>query len=195
MTHRKTLLALSALLLAAAPAVATASNVVPYTRMAASELAPDGYAHHAVLRIDQDFHPNDDYEIAIDAWVADDKPDSLTAVRMWWLDTSDADARSPFGRGVRRHIDIDYDQTDEGWDIRIKQGRRKAYVFAVELTDGKAVASATVKADGQVIEDCKVKRSRLVAKKVLGIPTGLKRINVTCTDAEGTQHKGSVMTR
>lgn len=194
MNHRKTLLALSALVLATAPTVAAASSVVPYTRMAASELAPDGYDHHAVLRIDQDFHPNDDYEIAIDAWVSDASPDSLAAVRMWWLDTSDADARSPFGKGVRRHIDIDYDQTDDGWDIRIKQGR-KAYVFAVELEDGKAHASAKVRAKGQVIEDCKVERSRLVAKKILGIPTGLKRIDVTCSDAEGQRHRGSVLSR
>ena len=66
MTTRKPLLALSALVLAAAPAVVSAASVVPYTRMAAADLAPDGYAHHAVLRIDQDFHPNDDYEIAIE---------------------------------------------------------------------------------------------------------------------------------
>lgn len=193
MNSRKTLLALSALLLAAAPAVVSASSVVPYTRMAAADLAPDGYAHHPVLRIDQDFHPNDDYEISIDAWVADGSPDDLAAVRMWWLDTSDADARSPFGKGVRRHIDIDYKERDAGWDIQIKQGRKK-YVFAVDLNDGKAVASANVRAKGELIEDCNVSRSRLVAKKVLGIPTGLRRIDVTCTDADGNEHRGSVVT-
>jgi len=197
MTTRKTLLALSALVLAAAsaPAVVSASSVVPYTRMAAADLAPDGYAHHKVLRIDQDFHPNDDYEIAIDAWVADGSPDALAAVRMWWMDTADADARSPFGKGVRRHIDIDYDQRDAGWDIRIKQGRKKAYVFAVDLEDGKAVASADVRTKGGLVEDCQVTRSRLVAKKVLGIPTGLRRIDVACTDADGNEHRGSVASR
>lgn len=194
MTLRKPLLALSALVLAAAPAVVSASSVVPYTRMAAADLSPEGYEHHPVLRIDQDFHPDEDYEIAIDAWVADADPDALAAVRMWWLDTSDADARSPFGKGVRRHIDIDYDQRDAGWDIRIKQGR-KAYVFAVDLEDGKAVASTAVREKGETIEDCKVSRSRLVAKKVVGIPTGLRRIDVTCTDADGNEHQGSVVTR
>ena len=194
MTTRKTLLAFSALVLAAAPAVVNASGVVPYHRMAADELAPSGYAHHPVLRIDQDFHPNEKYEIAIDAWVSEGSPDSLAAVRMWWLDTSDADARSPFGKGVRRHIDIDYKERGAGWDIRIKQGR-KAYVFAVDLEDGKPAATATVKTKAGVIDECALTGSRLVAKKVLGIPTGLKRIDVTCVDEEGTKHRGSVITR
>ncbi len=195
MTTRKTLLALSALVLAAAPAVVNASGVVPYHRMAAADLAPAGYEHHPVLRIDQDFHPNDKYEIAIDAWVSEGDPDSLAAVRMWWLDTSDANARSPFGKGVRRHIDIDYKERDAGWDIRIKQGRKKAYVFAVDLEDGKTTATASVKTKEGVIDECELTGSRLVAKKVLGIPTGLKRIDVTCLDAEGAEHRGSVITR
>lgn len=194
MTTRKTLLALSALVLAAAPAVVSASSVVPYHRMAAADLAPSGFSHLAVLRIDQDFHPNDKYEIAIDAWVSDGEPDSLAAVRMWWLDTSDANARSPFGKGVRRHIDIDYKERGSGWDIRIKQGR-KAYVFAVDLEDGKATATASVRTKTGVIDECELDGSRLVAKKILGVPTGLKRIDVTCTDAEGAKHRGSVVTR
>ncbi len=192
---RMTQLALSALALATVALVAPAdgaASVVPYHRMAACDLAPAGYAHHPVLRIDQDFHPNDAYEIAIDAWTADDEPESMAGVRMWWLDTSDANARSPFGKGVRRHIDIDYqDRGAGGWDIGIKQGRKR-YTFEVRREDGGVVAYSDVQADGTLIEDCKIQRSRLVAKKVLGISTGLKRIDVTCTDAEGKEHRGSV---
>jgi len=195
MKNSKTLLALTALAATAvAPLQSSASSVVPYHRMAAADLAPQGYDHHAVLRIGQDFHPDDDYEISIDAWVQETKPDALAAVRMWWLDTSDADARSPFGRGVRRHIDIDYDQREAGWDIRIKQGR-KSYIFNVDLDDGRAVATTTVRAHGEQVEDCRITRSRLVAKKVLGISTGLRRIDVTCTDEDGKQHRGSVVSR
>ncbi|MEM6293206.1 MAG: hypothetical protein AAGA54_18170 [Myxococcota bacterium] len=195
MKHPTTRTTLSALFLAACVAVPTASaSVVPYTRMAADDLAPDGYDHHPVLRIDQDFHPNDDYEISIDAWVDQTDPDALAAVRMWWLDTADADARSPFGKGVRRHIDIDYVQgKDAAWDIRITQGRKR-FVFAVQMNDAGTVgAFADVRANGEVIEDCRVQRSRLVAKKVLGIAAGLKRLDVTCIDDEGTKHRGSVV--
>lgn len=190
---RTTLTAL--LVLAAVPtAAAASSSVVPYTRMAAADLAPAGYDHHAVLRIDQDFHPNENYEISIDAWTEETSPDALAGVRMWWLDTADSDARSPFGKGVRRHIDIDYaQQSSSDWDIQITQGRKR-YTFTVEIDESGSVAAfADVRADGKAIEDCKVDRSRLVAKKVLGIPAGLKRLDVTCTDGEGEQHRGSVI--
>lgn len=190
---RTTLIALFAL--AATPSLASASSsVVPYTRMAAADLAPAGFDHHAVLRIDQDFHPNEAYEISIDAWTADSSPDALAGVRMWWLDTSDADARSPFGKGVRRHIDIHYAETSAtDWDIQITQGRKR-YTFTVEIDESGSVAAfADVRAGGEAIKDCKVKRSRLVAKKVLGIAAGLKRLDVTCTDDEGKEHRGSVI--
>jgi hypothetical protein len=177
----------------AAPASASG---IPYGRTPVASLAPAGFHHQQVLRIDQDFHPNDDYEIALDAWTKKSEPGSIAEVRMWWLDTATSDERSPFGKGVRRHIDIDYTEDDEGdWTVRIQQGR-KIFQFEVELLDsGKIAAYADVESEGATYEHCRVQSSRLVARKILGIPAGLKALRVTCTDDDGNRHKGNVKER
>jgi hypothetical protein len=170
------------------------ASVVPWTNVPVAKLAPKGYEHQQVLQIDQDFHPNDKYEIALDAWISSKQPGAIAAVRMWWLDTGTKNERSPFGKGVRRHIDITYDQVDDDdWAVRIKQGR-KAYVFDIELDPrGKIEAFADVATSSGTVEHCKVRRSRLVARKILGIPAGLKRLDVTCRDGNGNQHEGYVV--
>ena len=172
------------------------ASVVPWTNVPVAKLAPKGYEHQQVLRIDQDFHPNDDYEIALDAWISEKQPDAIAAVRMWWLDTGTKNERSPFGKGVRRHIDIKYDQVaDDAWSVRIKQGR-KEYRFDVHLgSRGKIQAFADVATTSGTVERCRVKKSRLVARKVLGLPAGLKRLDVTCRDQEGKNRKGHVVHR
>jgi hypothetical protein len=185
-----------ALLASATVALPAAAAIVPWTKVPAAQLAPKGYEHQQVLQIDQDFHPNDDYEIALDAWIAEQQPNEIAGVRMWWLDTSTSNERSPFGKGVRKHIDITYDQQDDGdWQVKINQGR-KNYLFEVELDQrGKINAYADVVGGGQTIEHCRVIGSRLVARKILGIPAGLKGLDVKCVDQDGTKHKGYVLQR
>ncbi len=174
-----------------APAIAA---IVPWTKVPAAQLAPKGYEHQQVLQIHQDFHPNDDYEIALDAWVAESQPNAIAGVRMWWLDTATSNERSPFGKGVRKHIGIAYDEQDDGdWQVKITQGR-KEYMFEVEMNErGKIQAYADVVSGGATVEHCRVDDSRLVARKVLGIPAGLKGLDVSCVDDNGKKHKGYVV--
>jgi hypothetical protein len=195
MRLRTPLLALALLASASfvAPAVAA---IVPWTKVPAAQLAPKGYQHQQVLQIHQDFHPNDDYEIALDAWVADQKPNAIAGVRMWWLDTATSNERSPFGKGVRKHIGINYEEQDDGdWQVKITQGR-KEYLFEVEMNERGAIqAYADVVSGSDTIEHCRVDDSRLVARKVLGIPAGLKGLDVSCVDGDGKKHKGYVVRR
>jgi hypothetical protein len=158
--------------------------LVPKGRTPAAELQPAGLAHTRVLRIEQDFHPNDEYEIALDAWVADAEPDELLEVRMWWMDTGKSDERSVFGKGVRRHIDITYErQSEQAWDVSIVQGGKR-FTFSVRLgEDGTPRAYADVQvSEGSVVEDVLVAESTLVANKVLGLPIGLERMDIEGVD-------------
>jgi hypothetical protein len=177
----------------AAPAIGA---IVPWTKVPVAKLAPKGYQHQQVLQIDQDFHPNDDYEIALDAWIADQQPSEIAGVRMWWLDKSTSNERSPFGKGVRKHIGITYEQQDDGdWQVKISQGR-KDYLFDVEMNErGDILAYADVVTGGETVEHCRVDGSRLVARKILGIPAGLKGLDVSCVDESGAKHKGYVLQR
>lgn len=187
-------LVLSLALAASALAMPAAAAIVPWTKVPVANLAPEGYQHQQVLQIDQDFHPNDDYEIALDAWIADADPNEIAGVRMWWLDKSTSNERSPFGKGVRKHIGITYEQQDDGdWQVKINQAR-KEYLFEVEIDGrGKIQAFADISEGGETIEHCRVKDSRLVARKVLGIPAGLKGLDVSCVDEDGGKHKGYVV--
>jgi hypothetical protein len=165
---------------------------IPRRPTPVDQLEPDGLSHTQVLRIDQDFHPNDDYEIALDAWVDEAKPDELFEVRMWWMDTSKNDERSVFGKGVRRHIDLGYERlSPTAWSLSILAGSQR-YVFDVELSDAGVVqAYADVEvADGSVLQHVLVSRSTLVARKVLGLPVGLKRMDVEGEDSSGNPVSG-----
>lgn len=183
-----------ALVASATVALPAVAAIVPWTKVPVAQLAPKGYQHQQVLQIDQDFHPNDDYEIALDAWIADPEPNEIAGVRMWWIDKSTNNERSPFGKGVRKHIGITYDEQDDGdWQVKINQGR-KDFVFDVEMNEkGDILAYADIAEGGETIEHCRVKGSRLVARKVLGIPTGLKGLEVSCVDEDGKKHKGYVV--
>ena len=178
----------------AAVSVPAKASIVPWARVPVAKLEPRGYAHHQVLRIKQDFHPNDAYDIALDAWVPKQRPSEIELVRMWWLDTGTSDTRSPFGKGVRRHIRIDYDTNRDGSvSIRMTQKHRQ-YNLTVERDDEGAIhAYADVIAGGRVFEHCRVTNGRLVARKILGLPVGLRRIDVSCIDPDGATHRGFVV--
>jgi hypothetical protein len=168
---------------------------IPSGRTPAAKLAPAGFEHQQVLRIDQDFHPNDHYDIALDAWVEHTRPDAIAEVRMWWTDRASDDERSPFGKGVRRHIDIGYTaHASDRWTVDITQGRKSFTFFVERIDSGTIAAFADVDVGGgELVEHCRVQSSRLVAKKILGLPAGLKRLDVTCVDDEGRQRRGHVV--
>jgi len=145
-----------------------------------------------VVRIDQDFHPDDAYEIVVDAWVQGAQ--ELVDVRMTWVDTANADRRSPFGRGVRRHLELDYVRNGaRSWTIRL--GAR-GHTWALEIgmdPAGSVHAHADVRTDAAIVERCRVHRGVLESTKLFGLPVGLARILVSCTDAAGVAHDGELV--
>jgi len=173
----------------AAPAGCPTASALPQMRTPATDLDVSGAAHHRLLVIDQDFHPNADYEIALDSWVG--CSGKLAGVRMWWIDTAKNGERSPFGKSVRRYIDIAYDELNsQHWTVKIRQGR-KDFAFEVLLPPGGVPLVYGNVAEGEsVVEHCRVESSRLVSRKILGVPTGLKRLEVRCVDQDNRVHRG-----
>ncbi len=181
-----------------APEAAAASEpVVPRGRTPVAELAPPPLRHHQVLEIEQDFHPNDDYAIALDAWIGTNSPKELLEVRMWWMDTAKSNERSPFGKGVRRHIDIEYaKKAADAWTVTIVQGRKR-FAFDVELLQDGGVAAfgEVVSPHGDTIDRCRITRASLVARKLVGLPVGLRGLDVSCTDDTGEARTGQLVAR
>lgn len=167
---------------------------IPHRRTSVEALADAELRHQEVARIEQSLHPDEDYQIAIDAWISSEPGNQLAEVRMWWVDTGKNDERSPFGRGVRRHIDIDYERRDaHAFVVRMAE-KEQVYLLDVELgADGTAAAYATVTpSSGAAIEHCRVTGGRLVTKTMIGIPVGLERLEVACIDAAGQAQQGEV---
>lgn len=166
---------------------------VPWVETDVADLAPDGLLHQEVLRIDPDFG-KDHHDIVVDSWMLADDPDALSEVRMWWLHSEDNDERSPFGKGVRRFVELDYVRKGARRFGVVLRGDRKQWAFDVVLRDnGRAVALAEVTtADGEVIPKCEAESAKLLVRRVMGIPMGLKGLEVVCHDAEGRRHRGTL---
>lgn len=169
----------------------TAFVGIPTGRTPVADLSPPGFQHHQLVKIDQDFHPNSDYEIALDGWTSSS---GLAEVRMWWMDTGDGDVRSPFGKGVTRHIAIRYDRQASGdWKVKIERGRRD-FIFDVELSeDNTPQVFADIELGDTIVRHCQVLSGKLVSRKILGIPAGLRRMDVICVDSDGQVRSGSLV--
>lgn len=166
---------------------------VPWVETDVADLAPEGLVHQEVLRIDPDFGKNH-HDIVVDSWMLADQPDALSEVRMWWLHSKENDERSPFGKGVRRFVELDYVRKGPRRFGVVLRGERKEWGFDVVLQDdGKAVALADITtSDGVAVPQCKASSARLLVRRVMGLPTGLRGLEVTCRDAEGTEHRGTL---
>lgn len=166
---------------------------VPWVETDVAGLSPDGLVHQEVLRIDPDLG-KDQHDIVVDSWTLADEPDALSEVRMWWLHSKDDDARSPFGKGVRRFVDLDYVRKGPRRFGVVLRGERKEWGFDVVLREsGKAVALADVTTDdGVLVTQCEASSARLLVRRVMGVPTGLRGLQVTCRDAEGHEHVGTL---
>ena len=166
---------------------------IPSGPTAASELSAPGFAHQEVLRIDRDFG-KPYWELALDGWVTDAPPRRVEGMRLWWVNTKEADRRKPFSRTLRRHVTFEFTRRSEGRvDVRLA-GDGKAYRFAVERdSKGTLAAFADVElADGSQVRHCRVARGRLTARRFLGVPIGVATLGVRCTDAKGKQHDAVV---
>jgi hypothetical protein len=177
-----------------AGSLATAAAAEPPTgRTDADRLEAAGLDHHEVLRIQRDFGQRS-FLVVIDAWSPEASHDQLKEIRMWWLNERKEDERSPFGRGVRKHVDIVYTQTaPDAWVVELR-GDDKRMAFSVEL-DGKGKPSAfgtIITPAGQRVEHCRAVTSTLVARRFLGIPIGLDHLAVTCVDEDGDLHRGAL---
>lgn len=166
---------------------------LPYSRMPAAQLAPAGLEHHEVLRIARDFG-KPDFKVVVDSWVTTADPDRLEEVRFWWVKESKKDERSPFGSKLRKYIGMKFIHNNpDDWTVKLR-GDRKEFRFDVEVgEDGRVAAYGDVKTpDGEIVEHCRATDGEFVARRLLGIPIGLKKLAVVCVDAEGVWHKGEL---
>jgi len=151
--------------------------------------AVDRMRHAEVLQVERDFgQPN--VNVAVDAWMPADDAKRIDAVRLWWSDEVD---RYPFSDDVRRHLTIDYRRMKPSWwRIRVI-GRHQSFAFDVALHDGRPAVFADVTLpSGRLVQHCRADSAQLHARRILGIPVGLRSMDVTCTARDGTVHHGSV---
>jgi hypothetical protein len=186
---------LSGLLLVAA----ASSDPLPSERFAGptpvAELSPPGLRHQELLRIDRDFG-QDHWELAVDGWI-DDAGSRLHDLHLWWVNTDENDSRKPFGPHLRRAVEFDYTRGGE-LDLTARlAGDRKEYTFAVEVdASGQPVVYARVRLEnGTLIARCRLAHGHLEARRFLGIPIGVARLTVACTDRKGRPQRGEVPDR
>lgn len=168
------------------------STILPYTKTAAADLSPPGYQHLEVLRMTRDFG-NRDFKVVLDTWVQDDS-DALAELRLWWVRDDLEDQRAPFGSKIRRHMGLDISQNSPSdWTLRLT-GDRKEFVFDVELaTDGSAAAYAHVRSSTGDFEHCRATDAKFVAKRLFGIPIGIRRLDMHCVTDDGTAVQGELV--
>lgn len=189
---------LPTLLLASALTSTTTGPIatrLPFVETAAEALDVDGLRHHEALRIDRDFG-KPEFDLVVDAWSETDHGD-LADVRLWWVKTTANDRRSPLSTRAEKYVDIDVRR--EGPDamrVQVRGGNRE-FSFEVELdARGRAhVFTDVVTKDGTTIDHCRTTSSKLVAKRVLGIPVGLGALQVSCIDDEGRRVRGRATLR
>lgn len=166
---------------------------MPQRRTPASRLAPAGLDHHEVLRIAPNgLGPEDSYDIVIDAWT-DERSDDIVGVKMWWLDRAKSNERSPFGPTVRSRIDVRYVKRSGGhWVVQIRANGKR---FDIDVRRDTArpdalAAYGTIVSHGVEVAECRATESKVVPTTMLGIPTGLDKLKVSCIDANGVRQHG-----
>jgi len=154
-----------------------------------------GPAPTEVVRIKRDFgKPH--FDLVIDAW-ADLETKRLDEARLWWVNTSEADRRKPLGRLIERLVKLQYRRLSSKVLTVAVAGDDKEFTFTVELgADGKIAAYVAVDGDdGAYIRKCRADRVHLIARRVLGMPVGITRVDVSCYDRGGVLHSGQVRHR
>ncbi|MBC8072993.1 MAG: hypothetical protein IAG13_32020 [Deltaproteobacteria bacterium] len=140
-----------------------------------------------LARLEQELHPDDDYAIALDAWIAPER-DEIVDVELGWVDTGKGDARSRFGRGVRRNVGIQYTRTDAlHWTVQLTADKAR-YQIQVELGTDRSAGAFVMSAGRR----CRLVGGRIVTRRVLGIPVGIERIDVVCAAEDGSTYAGEL---
>lgn len=170
-----------------------AAEVIPSGPTPAAKLSTKAFQHHEVLRIDRDFGM-EQWEIALDGWLPAGRDGHIQDVRLWWVNTDDADRRKPFNAVVRRYFEFGYERKSESTLAVRMAGDRKEYLFTVRIDGGgtPAVFADVTLQDGSTVSRCRCDRGRLIARRVLGIPVGIAELKVQCTDESSQSHEGAV---
>lgn len=163
---------------------------------AAVEAAPSAAeaASTEVVRIKRDFGKSW-FDLAIDAWA--EGSERLDRVKLLWVNTSEGDRRKPLGKLIERMVSLQYKRLNKRSYTVTVAGDGKEFKFTVELTkDGALHTYVAVDSDAGVhVPRCRTDSAKLHARRVLGIPVGIARVAVTCSDPDGTSHSGQVRHR
>jgi hypothetical protein len=173
----------------------TVAERLPLAETAVFDLAPDGLVHQEALRIDRDFG-KPEFDLVVDTWTAE-RDDVLADVRLWWVKTTAQDRRSPLSERAKKYVEIDSVPTArDAWRLKLR-GDRKEFAFDVELdARGRAqVYTDVLTQDGRRVAHCRTTQGRLLARRVLGIPIGVDKLEVRCIDAHGEPVEGRAVVR
>ncbi len=172
---------------------AVSDDGIPHGPTPVAELSTKTLRHHEVLRIRRDFGM-DHWEIALDGWTPHAVDGRIADLRLWWVNTQEADRRKPFSAYLRRYLDFEHRRAGEGTLAVRMAGDRKEYRFTVEIdAHGTPAVFADVElADGSTVPHCRCKSGRLLARRVLGIPVGIASLQVECTDDTAKARAGAV---
>lgn len=155
------------------------------------ELRAAGVDFRNVLTVTRDFGPEPE-DIAIDGWVSRGTSPRLEEVRIWFVRHDERERRHPFTRKVLENMSIGYLQLDDdAWKVGFAAGSQQ-YLFDVALDErGEAAIYGEVTVGRSTIERCRITRAHMVAKRVLGVPVGFRRLAVTCIDEQGRRQRGT----
>jgi hypothetical protein len=175
-----------------APVVAVPGSL-PQTKTPGDALSTTALQHTELVRITRNFGKSN-FEIALDAWTPVENPREIADVRMWWAVSDRNGERGPFSDKSRDHFDIKYERlAPDKWRVDLGSDKH-VYRFFVEYDEtGSPAAFADVDANGSRIEHCRVTKGNLAARKIFGAPVGIRDFEVTCVDASGTEHQGSIV--
>ncbi|MBC8067837.1 MAG: hypothetical protein IAG13_05835 [Deltaproteobacteria bacterium] len=168
---------------------------LPLTETTVADLAPAGLLHQEVLRIDRDFG-KPEFDLVVDTWTAE-TDDVLTDVRVWWVKTTAQDRRSPLSERAQKYVDIESVPTaPDAWSLKLR-GDKKEFAFEVELDErGQAQVYIDVLADdGRRVAHCRTTQGKLLARRLLGIPIGVDKLEVRCVDGRGRAVEGRAVVR
>ncbi|GEM_PF-5968556 len=158
-----------------------------------TELSDARSKHVEVLRVTRDFGANY-WHLVVDGWMPAHGGE-LEEVRLWWANVKEHDKRFPFSRKELHYVSMSYERkAATAWNVTFA-GDGKSFTFSVELDGNSNTANAYADIftdDSTVVEHCRVLRSRMIARRFIGIPVGLRGVRATCIDADGRRHRGMV---
>ncbi|TPV93743.1 MAG: hypothetical protein B7733_18940 [Myxococcales bacterium FL481] len=153
-------------------------------------LSTPALEHVEVLRIHRDFGQAR-YLIALDGWVARTDLPQLAGLRLWWLDLARDDVRFPFEPWIHRAVEISYLDVSERRHTVTLRTDDLAFVFAVELDDsGQVRVHAPARTAQGSSARCEVRGARMLARRFLGVPTGVAEIRLRCRSPHGGSWRG-----